>query len=1137
MGQYRIRKAGPGETPGYYSKHQLALKRFAEGGAQEDNSMNLSQMLPQISNTIASAILQSGDPENTDIRPIMAQMSSKLRESGVEPSAIESLVSAAGKQALQLVANMLDQQKSNEEETPEEQTTEVAEEPTVTEAPMDYGYYDQSAATQGGEDDQVIDELLMQYGGTNGKRKFMREAMSHLNKAAEGMQQQSSNSASLRGTADDIQGNSLSSKHTFIPAVKQTAQYEVNKKFAEDQYNQMMGQQYKSGGESRRIRRANQAIFGTPHSLPGANVNYEFGPLGGVRHASVEFNPAMMQSMFGVQSVMPGMISGQNGSYTPTYQIKGTRVKSSSETQAAQDAKAVNASTMGKVATDTPNSEATSAGRTIEQMRADALKYGNVEYNNGSSGWSAGTANSELNQGTNGNGRSGGNNAGSSTRPTVPNPVRTPSPVVIPKNSNLPVNPVSNKKPGKTMYLTIPGKTSVYYQDKNGWHFVNKEGEHGLVTDPDTKRKLGTAIVKKNKELSTKFYNEKIGNSIAAQAERLPQAAQADDELITNIALGFMPNPFSGSSAVSNLGTKLLGAGESAGAKAIGAGGKGILNPGQSMLNPGQGMLNAGQRMLNPPAGYQYQLGFEEGGSINPELYKYVYGGDDFSQEDLDYDNSKDVTDAYFRDGGLYHFQGTGDSQVSQTNTTQPVRGLTKEDVEKMFEEYGKKMQMQQNPYGQQSYTQGSFGSAGYGQPMWGRPMYGQGYTGMMGQYGNMFSPFRKDFKYLTPYGQGNNMAINPMSVMAGSMANIQKSGMVPTKFSYGKERKQDGNWFERKLGFNKDRVWTIDYSKPNAGQPQSGTNMQTQMSTQPKAETIEDPKLRYMHESLTAPSNSRMPVGFPANTAGPRNTFQDGGVEFEGYNEDSPWLGEKYQDLGVALNKGNLSLSAGNYFPKQVNLPTGFINPYVGVDYALKNNNSVGFEATPGYIGASFRKTFDEGGDVDEYAIAGEINNQVNPIKTNTPTEMKSSVTSNIQNKMNECSEEEKLDPNSPCYEKQTEQLKFKEETARTFDPMAAKNLGLFAGRNIADTANQLQDYKNVYVPNMNKLIYGRGPGQQRVNTGIYEENTGARNYTGFQGVVKKGGSTGLRENGEYNLTMDEISEILKAGGKIEFL
>jgi hypothetical protein len=1068
MGQYRIRKAGPGETPGYYSKHQLGLKRFAEGGAQEDTSMDLSQMLPQISNTIASAIMQSEDPENTDIRPIMAQMAAKLRQSGVEPSAIESLVSAAGKQALQYVANILDQQTSDEEETTADSTEEVVEEPAMAETPMDYGYYDQSAATQGGDDDQVIDELLMQYGGTNGKRKFMRESMSRLNKAAEGMQQQSSNSASLRGTADDIQGNSLSSKYTFIPAVKEKAQYEVNKKFAEDQYNQMMSQEYKSGGESRRIRRANQAIFGTPNSLPGANVDYEFGPLGGVRRASVEFNPAMMQSMFGVQSVMPGMISSQTGSYTPTYQIKGTRVKSSSETQAAQDAKAVNASTMGKVAKDTPNSEATSATRTIEQMRADALKYGHVEYNNGSGGWSAGTANSELNQGTNGNGRSGGNNAGGSNRPPVPNPVRTPDPVVIPDNSNLPVNPVSNKKPGKTMYLTIPGKTSIYYQDKDGWHFVNKQGERGLVTDAETKRKLGTAIVKKNRELSNKFYNEKIGNSIAAQAERLPQAAQADDALITNIALGFMPNPFSGASAVSKLGTKLLGAGESAGAKAIGAGGKGILNrgqsmlnqgqgmlkPGQGMLNPGQGMLNSGQRMLNPPGGYQYQLGFQEGGAINPELYKYVYGGDDFSQEDLDFDNSKDTSDAYFRDGGLYRFEGTEDSEVTQFNTPQPATGLTKEDVEKMFEEYGKKMQTQQNQYGQQSYGQGSFGSAGYGQPMWGRPMYGQGYNGMMGQYGNMFNILKKDFKYLTPYGQGNNnMAINPMSVMAASMANIQKSGMVPTKLTYGKERKQDGNFFERKLGFNKDKIVAIDYNKPNAGQPQAGTNTGNSEFVEDRdAFAAGDPRGDYMKSQLTAPSNSRMPVGFPANTTGPRNT------------------------------------------------------------------------------------EFAYGGYLDEYAIAGEINNQVNPMSKDVPTDMK--VAEDID-KLDNCSEEDKMNPSSPCYEKQTEQLKFKEETARTFDPMAAKNLGLFAGTTFANTSNELQANKNSYVPGMQEFIYGRGRGQQRTDTGTYEENTGARNSknTGFQGVVKKGGSTGLRENGEYQLTMDEISEILKAGGKIKFL
>ena len=178
----------------------------------------------------------------------------------------------------------------------------------------------------------------------------------------------------------------------------------------------------------------------------------------------------------------------------------------------------------------------------------------------------------------------------------------------------------------------------------------------------------------------------------------------------------------------------------------------------------------------------------------------------------------------------------------------------------------------------------------------------------------------------------------------------------------------------------------------------------------------------------------------------------------------------------------------------------------------------------------------FAYGGYLDEYAIAGEINNQVNPMNNNLPTDMK--IGEEID-ELDNCSEEDKMDPSSPCYEKQTEQLKFKEETARTFDPMAAINLGLLAGTTGVNTFNQVQDTNNKYVPGMNKLIYGTGQGQQRINTGTYEENTGARNSknTGFQGVVKKGGSTGLRENGEYQLTMDEIGEILKAGGKIEFL
>ena len=70
-----------------------------------------------------------------------------------------------------------------------------------------------------------------------------------------------------------------------------------------------------------------------------------------------------------------------------------------------------------------------------------------------------------------------------------------------------------------------------------------------------------------------------------------------------------------------------------------------------------------------------------------------------------------------------------------------------------------------------------------------------------------------------------------------------------------------------------------------------------------------------------------------------------------------------------------------------------------------------------------------------------------------------------------------------------------------------------------------------------MQKMIYDNMTPQQRKYTGKWEENTGTQNKMGFEGVVKKGGTTGFKENGEYQLTMDEIRAILKAGGKVEFL
>jgi len=94
------------------------------------------------------------------------------------------------------------------------------------------------------------------------------------------------------------------------------------------------------------------------------------------------------------------------------------------------------------------------------------------------------------------------------------------------------------------------------------------------------------------------------------------------------------------------------------------------------------------------------------------------------------------------------------------------------------------------------------------------------------------------------------------------------------------------------------------------------------------------------------------------------KHFYPNGGdVSVEGYNEDSPWLGEEYKDLGATLTKGRFNVSAGNYFPTKVNQPTGMINPYISAGVDLNKGRNLSFEATPGYTGFTFTKSFKVGG------------------------------------------------------------------------------------------------------------------------------------------------------------------------------
>jgi hypothetical protein len=1321
MGRYKIRKAQPGETPGYYTREQVAMRKFVSGGMQEEApAIDLAQIVSDLSSYFVNTIMKDPDPENADIRPLMSQKAAELQQMNLDPSAIQSIINGAGKQALQTVANFLGENEDEEDIVTADNNTEVDTDTDEEESTTDYGYYDDSTASDDGEDDQMINDMLMsssalegndpneykafkdvmKYGGSNGKRKFIRETMSRLSKAEEGMEQQDKNTAALRGTADDIKGNYLTSKETFVPAVKQNAQNAVNKKFAEQQYESMMNQEFQFGGANRRLRRANRAMFGTPYAPPGVNADYKFGLLGGLRSANVSWDPRMMQGMFGFGSVMPGMMQGYSGGwYSPTYKIKGTRVKSASEDISAIGAKAINSAALDKVAKDTPNSDATSQDKNLGQIGADAAKNSGLDAGNPNSGSTPGTANAELNQGTAGDGTS------NNQRRNVSQPKKKKD--------------AWGRSEGDRWYGFDPDKAKQKVKVK--------------PLSPEEAKKRMQAWDKKmglNKDINKWGYSGK---------NRKPQASYADDELIQDLVLGipgikdamtfgarmignigsrgFGNNPKGLPNSQRQLGnnqkqlpggSKQLGSGSNP--KQLGPGASGS-NSGSSNNLPGRpdwqrinknqdaidDMVDKmpyaiGEKVMDSPFSKPHEAYKNDqailnknkkkkkkqiGGAVNPELYKYIYGGDDIDDSDIDFNNSKDVSDAYFKHGGLKQY-GPGDEVQEGENT-----GLTREDVEKMFEEYSKKQSNQNTGQGYSpgQYVSfgntgtvydpnleggypGSFGSSGVGQPMWGRPSYAPGYSGRMGQYGNLFGFMTKDFDYYTPYGGGKqgNIAVDPMQAYGASLANIQKSGMVPTGMKYSKERKQDGNWFERKLGFNKDRVYTFDFAKPGSlgqgqpsndldnngipdniqsnsldpnlvnkqgqtsgsNQPTGNTSTQTQGSNiysnteglsnraqrkirrgerrtarqlgrgenmmtnepnsispnnispdvmkqavitgcfggncidkSPEDWTYNQPAMNYMNQSLSlgqdnTSNNTTVNNGFGPNWQLPGQTPEEAKAAMDEINamansntNNKNASTVTNQTIKATPEQEKLNLTSMQNNPMMMMGNSNSTNSQTQVNGAPFNNvgpmNIPEEEPGMAYGGYVPAFAFEDGGYIPEYLIAGEVNNQLNPMGNSVPSWVTDPIGTAImdskQNMLDNCTEEEKQDPSSPCYEKDTEQIKLKKETAKTFHPDRLANTLKAGARSFVTNMDQLQGFKNNYVPAMQNLAYADQPSRQRIETGPWEENSGTFNKMGFEGVVKKGGTTGLKQNGEYQLTMDQIREILKAGGKVEFL
>ena len=175
-------------------------------------------------------------------------------------------------------------------------------------------------------------------------------------------------------------------------------------------------------------------------------------------------------------------------------------------------------------------------------------------------------------------------------------------------------------------------------------------------------------------------------------------------------------------------------------------------------------------------------FGFETGGQIsqqdpnygNPDLYKFVYGGIDPDG----YPMVKDVNDPYFRNGGLYKYQGEQNSQVSANNSYENYikqlgdksnmslrENLTAKELYDLQKQSGmfntQKNQTQTNVTSGQGFQPGQYypGNMGNFIPNYGRPNYGREIAGsilgaplgMLGARRNkLFTP---DFNYWTQTG------------------------------------------------------------------------------------------------------------------------------------------------------------------------------------------------------------------------------------------------------------------------------------------------------------------------------------------------------------------------------------------------
>lgn len=540
-------------------------------------------------------------------------------------------------------------------------------------------------------------------------------------------------------------------------------------------------------------------------------------------------------------------------------------------------------------------------------------------------------------------------------------------------------------------------------------------------------------------------------------------------------------------------------------------------------------------------------------------LQRFVYGGGDDIEPIVAYDNNdintKNTEDPFmFRNGGMFQYQGTQQSQVTPGTTTTPAawKDLTEAEYKTKLEEEKKKWQEEQLKKQQQTQTQTRTQTQTQG------GYYPQGYPtapSPFEQIRDMFSPFKRnpqtgknyDFMWASQQGPARTPDGQIWQPPAGQQQTTQRQtqqgtqGQGQTGTQGQPNPMQPGYYYDYK--FEKGPFWKgnkktmtisgkwIDPNNPNAGASASGTGTTaTRQFNDGKGPTLD----------ATAPK-------------GP------GASNFTQSADGKSAMSYDVKDPGAASSTTPNQPSAfppgdprGEYMKSQLTLPTPPAQP--DVMPAGFPANTAGPRATEedqmmygGYMAY--------GGYVPEFQFAGQFNTSTGPFNPSGSPQ----VGGIGQGLTGPCTEAEVQDPNSPCYDPnyksgsgtpQDFEVTYDMKKARTLNTKGIANTMGAVGAGIQGVSRTLDNiYQDDYLNSrttadnrepINQLDFRggySGLNQRIMSKGQGAGSTGFNSVVGNAAFVKRGGQLGYQKGGEYDLTQEEIGRILAAGGQIEFI